>query len=225
MLPVIFSQGGVVAINKPAGVSVEGGARHTHLPEVWQMARHWYSDGSPAHRIDKFTSGVLLLSARTEVQRYLQRQWHDITEKLYLAVIIVPMWSERTVTADVDGKWAQTQFTVLQRAGQFALVRCQLMRSGRRHQIRQHLGRLGHPIVGDKMYGGLPIQDGRPGQYLHAWRMRVRLPDEKFQPGEWTTIQAKLPEDFLKFGFNVDEIDAGATPLLITWIPPEDWQR
>lgn len=221
---VLFSHDGILALNKPPGMCSQG-PKTSDIPEVWELVRMYHPEGHVVHRIDRFTSGVNLVGASRRQIRYLMMNWHEITRKSYLAIIRNPAWNERTVSTPIGGKSATTAFTVLERCGVFALVRCELVQNGRTHQIRRHLKSIGCPIVGDCKYGGSRT-NARAGQLLHAWRLEVRLPDEAGNPSSsWTTIQAPIPDDFKRFGFNWSRWDVQANVVSEVWPVPSGWRQ
>lgn len=221
---VLFSNGEVFAVTKPAGM-VSQGAFNTKLPELWELLRHYHGDLNIVHRIDRYTSGVMLAANSRKGRGYFGKYWHSITKKVYLAIVKDPLWDSRIVDTLLDGKSAVTGFQVLDRAQGFALLRCELIQNGRTHQIRRHLKSIGSPIVGDKMYRGAWTAV-RGGQLLHAWQVSVRLPGEDFKPvDEWTTFQAPIPDDFKKFAFEWDRLDAEATTIASSMEVPEGWTR
>ena len=220
---VLFSKDGILALNKPAGMCSQG-PKISEIPELWELLRIYHSNGHVAHRIDQFTTGINLAGISRHQLSYLMSNWHQITKKTYLAIIDSPKWNERIVSTPLKGKSAATAFTVLEKSGLLTLVQCQLIQNGRMHQIRKHLKSIGLPIVGDQKYNG-PKTRARFGQLLHAWRMEVRLPDDSGNPGDWTTIQAPIPDDFKQFGFDWSRWDTHANSVLETWPVPSDWRK
>lgn len=219
VVAILFDDRGVFALAKPPGMisqEPKKGAK-PGLCNLVQMHEPW-GDAYTAHQIDRWTSGVML-AARTPQRRYLQKNWHAITQKVYLAIIKEPPWCEKTVDRPIDGKTAVTSFRVLQRSEGFALVRCELVQNGRTHQIRRHLKSLGYPIVGDQRYKG-PETNARAGQLLHAWQIRVRLPNDELQPGSWVQIQAPIPEDFRSFPFEWEILEESSNAPLGYLRPP-----
>lgn len=214
-LEVLFSRGDILGLNKPAGMISQGpgGGR---FPELWEVIRQRHPAGNVVHRIDQFTSGINLAATSRVGIRYMMSNWHQITKKRYLAIILNPFWNETVVEKTLDGKTATTAFTVLERNGCFALVQCELVKNGRQHQIRRHLKSLGSPIVGDRKYKGL-WSDARQGQLLHAWRMEFRLPNDMSNPGHWTSIQAPVPDDFKAFRFNWARWDHDSNTAIADW--------
>lgn len=215
---VLFSTDGILALNKPAAM-VSQGPKTSTIPELCELVRTRYPYGHIAHRIDQFTSGINLAGVSRHQLSYLQTNWHQITRKIYLAIINNPPWSEKIVNTPIKGKSAVTSFTLLERSGAFALVQCQLVKNGRTHQIRRHLKLIGSPIIGDQKYKGSQTE-ARAGQLLHAWCMEVRLPD-----GSWATIYAPIPDDFRKFDFVWSQWDAQSNIAIETWTVPSDWKR
>jgi 23S rRNA pseudouridine1911/1915/1917 synthase len=159
------------------------------------------------HRLDKDTSGVLLLGRTREFSAALLEDFrHRRVEKRYLALVrgaprqtfeVVSHLREadgdRIQTVRSGGMRAETGFRVLGRAGDYALVEA-IPRTGRTHQIRVHLSQVGDPILGDGLYGGEAAAAGRPvpRQMLHAWFLSFRHPAS----GESLRIEAPIPEDF-----------------------------
>lgn len=219
---VLFSVGGILALNKPVGMCSQG-PKTSDIPELWELLRTFHPGGHVAHRIDQFTSGINLAGASRRQISYLMCNWHQITRKTYLAVIVSPVWDEKVVDTPLKGKSAVTSFKILERSGKFALVQCQLIQNGRTHQIRRHLKSIGSPIVGDQKYKG-PTTTTRAGQLLHAWRMEFRAPDESGKPGAWVSIQAPIPGDFRQFGFNWEQWDAQANTTIDAWDVPMGWR-
>ena len=220
---VLFSKNGFLALNKPSGMCVDNlqGGHTTHVPQLGEMIAERYKMGRFAHRIDRFTSGLNLAGVSESQVRYLMSNWHQITKKYYLAIIPNPTWENTIVNTPVnDGQSAKTEFKVLERLCSFALVQCQLIKSGRTHQIRQHLQSIGSSILGDVKYGGQKV-NAREGQLLHAWRIEFKLPGNC----AWTSVQAAIPSDFKEFNFPWDRWDYNANKALATWEVPTNWRR
>lgn len=187
-LNIVYEDDDVLVIDKPAGMVVHPGHGHYEGTLVNALAFHLGISQGPdegddrmgvlVHRIDKDTSGLLVVAKTEEAQLNLARQFyvHSI-ERRYVAIVWGDMPAdEGTVDANLmrdpadrlrfcvtpdpeKGKHAVTHWKVLERLGFVTLVECKL-ETGRTHQIRVHLSSLGHPIFGDERYGGTQIRQG-----------------------------------------------------------------
>lgn len=185
-LNIVYEDDDVLVINKPAGLVVHPGYNNYTGTLVNGLVYHFNqlptmpgNDGRPGlvHRIDKDTSGLLLISKNERSMTYLARQFfeHTITRK-YLALVWGDLETDGTVTGyigrsaadrrvmavydDPDkGKWSVTHYKVLERMNYVTLVECQL-ETGRTHQIRAHMKHIGHPLFSDATYGGDRIVKG-----------------------------------------------------------------
>jgi len=177
------------------------------------------------HRLDKDTTGIMLFAKSEAARSNLQQQFERRkVEKTYTAIverdpeldadlIDLPLATDRhnreKMTIDPNGRTAQTVYRVLERFGDYTLVRCQ-PRTGRTHQIRVHMCALGHPIASDDLYGAAaPVypstlnpaiqhtEEEEPlmeRQALHATTIAFHHPATK----EWMELEAPLPEDFMR---------------------------
>jgi 23S rRNA pseudouridine1911/1915/1917 synthase len=159
------------------------------------------------HRLDKETSGCIVIAKNDDAHRGLSLQFAARTvEKLYLALVAGklrrnagvieekiarhPVERQRMKVTSSRGRAAMTAYRVVRSSGEMSLIECRL-HSGRTHQIRVHLHHLGHPVLGDKIYA--PKAAKRfPRQMLHAWKLGFRHP----RSGEWKVFEAPLPDDF-----------------------------
>lgn len=185
-LNIIYEDDDVLVVNKEAGMVVHPGYNNYTGTLVNGLVFHFQqlptlpgNDGRPGlvHRIDKDTSGLLLISKNERSMSYLARQFfdHTITRK-YLALVwgdlaqdgtvdgyIGRSISDRRVMAIYDdpekGKWSVTHYKVLERLNYVTLIECQL-ETGRTHQIRAHMKHIGHPLFSDATYGGDKIIKG-----------------------------------------------------------------
>ncbi len=185
-LNIIYEDDDVLVVNKEAGMVVHPGYNNYTGTLVNGLVFHFQqlptlpgNDGRPGlvHRIDKDTSGLLLISKNERSMTYLARQFfeHIITRK-YLALAwgdleqdgtvdgyIGRSVSDRRVMAIYDdpekGKWSVTHYKVLERLNYVTLIECQL-ETGRTHQIRAHMKHIGHPLFSDATYGGDKIIKG-----------------------------------------------------------------
>lgn len=205
-IPVILENGVLLAVAKPPGIP-SGPTRdpgRPHVQGILEAAR-----GEPlvlVHRLDKDTTGVLLLARTPEAGAALVRAFRERrVEKTYLALVrgrpprafeVVSHLREgegRVHTVRSGGMRSQTRFETVASSGGFALVRAR-PRTGRMHQIRVHLAREGFPILGDPVYGGAAEVAGRPvpRQMLHALVLEVPHP----AGGGQVRIVAPVPGDF-----------------------------
>lgn len=196
----------LLAVNKPAGL-VTHNAGKERTPALSRRVAWYYKEHAlpcavhPVSRLDRETSGLVLFAKNACVHHMLSA---GHLEKTYLGLtrghwaepeglIDLPIGRkpgsivERQV--DPEGAPARTRYTVLEERGHLSLVQFTL-ETGRTHQIRVHCAALGHPLLGDTLYG----TPGRPGRhYLHAFRLQLTEPFT----GKPLTLTAPLPEDFL----------------------------
>lgn len=192
---ILYEDDKVMVVNKPAGLLSEG--KGEYCPE-----RTLADFGLICHRLDRDTSGVMILAKDPETQMFLKRQFQDRTvHKTYYAVVCgrpkldearidLPMIRDlkrpTTFRVDANGKEAETFYKVLDAGDKYALVELRPT-SGRTHQLRVHMKYLGHPILGDRVYEG----DKADRLYLHAGQLEITLPS-----GEKKTFKSKLPAEF-----------------------------
>jgi RluA family pseudouridine synthase len=164
---VLFRNEDYVLINKPPFISTLED-RNDPL-NILGVARNFIHDAQVCHRLDKDTSGVLAIATNPEAYRHMAIQLEDrVVTKVYHAIadgvhdfrdqlVDAPILKQNDGTVKIarTGKSAQTWFTTLQVMGQYTLIECRPV-TGRMHQIRIHLARLGASITGDDLYGGKP---------------------------------------------------------------------
>ena len=204
MPPVLFEDEHLIVVDKPAGVAAHGGSGIAHgLIEMVRAARPNQPFLELAHRLDRETSGILLLAKSRRALLGLHEQLRDgQVDKRYLALVAgdwvndrqhvrLPLAKratasgERRVSVDEDeGLAAHTVFNLRHRYGRFSLLEAEL-KTGRTHQIRVHLAHVGFPIVGDDKYGDFELnrrvgrgEFGVPFRrmFLHACAARFRHP-------------------------------------------------
>jgi 23S rRNA pseudouridine1911/1915/1917 synthase len=213
-LDLLFEDDDLLVLNKPAGLVVHPGAsnqRHTLINALLHHCTSLSGIGGKqrpgiVHRLDKETSGCLVVAKNDAAHQHLSRQFAARTvKKIYLALVAGTLRrSQGTISAAIGrhpvarkkmavngtrGRAAETDYRVLQSGGGISLVEC-VIHSGRTHQIRVHLHHLGHPVLGDPLYGGR--RAAAPRQMLHAWKLGFTHP----RAGEWLSFEAPLPEDF-----------------------------
>ena len=193
---IIYEDDNVLVVNKPAGLLSE--AKGEYCPE-----RTLADFGLICHRLDRDTSGVMILAKNEETQKMLKKQFQDRkVHKTYYAVvpgklkypearIDLPMVRDlkrpTTFRVDANGKEAETFYKVIKSNDKYSLVELKPT-SGRTHQLRVHMKYLGHPIVGDKVYDGEKFKR----LLLHAKELEITLPG-----GVRKTFTADLPQEFL----------------------------
>jgi 23S rRNA pseudouridine1911/1915/1917 synthase len=212
-LDILYEDDAVIAVNKPAGMVVHAGAGAQSgtltnaLVHRFGALSQLGGDLRPGivHRLDRYTSGVILVARNDAAHQALARQFSTRTvEKVYLALVHGrlpkdegritspiardPVHRTRMTTRVPTGRAALTNYKVLERFEKFTYVEVKIG-TGRTHQIRVHFASIGHPVAGDKLYGA-PVSDA--GRYfLHAARITFTSPAS----GEKVTIEAPLPAD------------------------------
>ncbi|MBQ3306200.1 RluA family pseudouridine synthase [Candidatus Saccharibacteria bacterium] len=203
----IYEDENVLVLNKPAGMlSMKKGE---WTPEVTLE-----DYGLIVHRLDRDTSGVVILAKNPAVQSFLRKQFQDRkTHKTYYAIvegrpkldeakidlpIVRNIKHPTTFLVDPNGKPAQTFYKVIKTAGNYSLVELKPV-TGRTHQLRVHLKYLGCPIVGDPIYGSKPKADKKPEDrlYLHAKSLEITIPGE--DAGDRRIFEAAIPKEFDEF--------------------------
>ena len=217
-LPLIYEDEGLIAANKPAGVAVHGGSGISHgVIEQLRAARPAAKFLELVHRLDRDTSGLLLLAKKRSVliamhelmragqmdKRYLvlvQGHWPAGKQHVKLKLQrYVTGAGERRVSVDDDGRESHTVFQLERACGAYSLLQAQL-KTGRTHQIRVHLAHLGFPIVGDDKYGDFELnrrlaKQGMKRMFLHAWKLAFVHPAS----GERLRLEAPLPRELETF--------------------------
>jgi 23S rRNA pseudouridine1911/1915/1917 synthase len=224
-LTILHEDEDVVVIDKPAGLVVHPAAGHPDQTLVNALLHHVHDlsgiggELRPGivHRLDKDTSGVMLIAKHDDAHRKLTAAWNtEAVRKEYLALVYgTPAEDRGTVDAPIgrdprdrkrmavveEGRRAVTDYELAERLRYASLLRCRL-RTGRTHQIRVHMKYLGHPIVGDPVYSG-PQWRGIPDkkiqrilsslgrQALHAARITFPHPRD----GRVMVVEAPLPDD------------------------------
>ena len=193
-LDVVYEDDQVLVVNKPAGMVVHPGCGNYHGTLVNAMAWHLrnlpdYDPNDPqvglVHRIDKDTSGLLVLAKTVEAKASLGMQFFNKTTRRSYVALVWGNFSDDSGSIEGNigrdpkdrlrmavfppesqiGKSAVTHYKVLERFGYVTLVEC-VLETGRTHQIRAHMKHIGHPLFGDERYGGLDILRGeRSGSY------------------------------------------------------------
>ncbi|NPA92408.1 MAG: RluA family pseudouridine synthase [Chloroflexi bacterium] len=210
-IPVLYADDHILVIVKPAGLHATPDGWNASLPHVREVLAPRWGRLWLVHRLDKDTSGVLLLARHPDAHRELNRQFETRTvRKTYHAIVFgEPSWQKKSVTlrlsanrgrrkrtvVDPKGKEARTDLRVLRRfSGVFSLMEAR-PHTGRRHQVRVHLFAVGHPVVNDPLYGVRTTDHPLPiaRLALHARRLEFRHP----ATGEPLGFTAPHPPDFV----------------------------
>jgi len=214
---ILYEDKRLLVINKPGGVAVHGGSGISHgVIELLRASRPDLKDLSLVHRLDRETSGCLVLAKRRSALRELHEKFREgLVEKNYLALaagdwqlgdylIDAPLLvhhrrsGERHVVVSEGGKPARTRISLSRTFGSFSLLQCRPL-TGRTHQIRVHVQCLGHPLVVDERYGDTDAnrQAGKLGLkrlFLHA--QSISFPDSS---GNELHFTAPLADDLDRF--------------------------
>ena len=213
-LSILFEDDDLIVINKPPGLVVHPGAGHREYTLVNALLYHFpilsgiggKERPGIVHRLDKDTTGCLVVAKNDQAHRGLSEQFAARTvEKVYLALVAGklkksvgvieekigrhPVNRQRMSVASTRGRSARTEYRVVRTGEKASLVECRL-HSGRTHQIRVHLQHLGHPVVGDRIYAPKTAKN-YPRQMLHSWKLGFHHP----RTGEWKAFEAPAPAD------------------------------
>lgn len=217
-LDILYEDSDIILINKPKGMVVHPAAGHYSGTLVNGLMAHCKNELSGingvmrpgiVHRIDMDTTGVLIVCKNDKAHNAIAEQLkvHSITRKYYAIVHGVlkadtgivnapigrhPVDRKKMSINEKNGKEAVTHYRVLQRFRRFTFVECQL-ETGRTHQIRVHMASIGHPLLGDQVYGPAKVPfSGLQGQTLHAGVLGIIHPST----GEYMEFTAPLPAYF-----------------------------
>ena len=220
-LDIVYEDDDVIVVNKPQGMVVHPAPGHPNHTLVNALLYHsplstingTFRPGI-VHRIDKDTSGLLMVAKNDLAHQSLAEQLRNKTNKReYLALVYGQIKEdEGTINAPLgrnpqdrkkqavvkSGRHAVTHFKVMKRYDNFTLVKC-ILETGRTHQIRVHMKYIGHPLVGDPLYGPRKVI-GKDGQFLHAALLGFKHP----RTGKELVFEAPLPENFQKM---LDKLD------------------
>jgi len=207
-IKIIQQDESILVLNKPAGLPVLPDGWEKDAPYLVKMLEEQFGRIFIIHRLDKITSGLMVFARTAEAHRSLNIQFENReADKTYHAIVEGnPKWDEkitrfpllanvgkkhRTVVNDQKGKPSETRFRVLKQYQASALVEAKPM-TGRTHQIRVHASALGHPLVGDILYGAQQTNTiHRPA--LHAYSLAFAHPKAK----ERIRFTSEYPDDFV----------------------------
>ena len=215
-LDVVYEDADVIVVNKPKGLVVHPAPGHPDGTLVNALLHHCGDSLSGiggelrpgiVHRIDRDTSGLIIAAKNDSAHQKLAAQLQDHTLARIYHCIVTGNLREDSGTVDApigrhpvdrkkmavvaNGRPAVTHWTVLERFPGFTYVECRL-ETGRTHQIRVHMAHIGHPILGDTVYGNKKPVPGLQGQCLHAVGLRFLHP----RTGEMVELSCGLPEEF-----------------------------
>ena len=212
-LTILHEDRDIIVVEKPCGLLTMGTDRDKSRT-VHTLLNEYVRKGDPrsrnrvyiVHRLDRDTSGILILAKSETAKMYLQEHWQD-TDKRYLTIVhglLTPKAgtissyltenSAFTVYSTPDsaqGKLSHTEYTVLKEAKGFSLLEIHLL-TGRKHQIRVHLSEKGHPVVGDRKYG--KSNDAHGTLALHALSLSFTHPVS----GKRLTFVTRIPDYFIR---------------------------
>ena len=223
---VIYRDNEVIALNKPAGIAVQGGSKTTRHLDAMLDALRFGSKERPrlVHRLDRDTSGVLLLARSASTATTLGKAFQGRkVRKIYWALVVgAPAMEEGRIDlplgkrpgprgermmADVqEGKSATTRYRVIETAGRTAAWLALWPLTGRTHQLRVHCAAIGNPIVGDGKYGGdaafMPAGGVARQLHLHARELHLPHPSGKGEIHVTAELPRHMAESWDLFGFD-----------------------
>ncbi|MBR2832737.1 MAG: RluA family pseudouridine synthase [Oscillospiraceae bacterium] len=216
-LDIVYEDGDVIVVNKPRGMVVHPAPGHPDGTLVNALLFHCGDSLSGiggekrpgiVHRIDKDTSGLIIAAKNDAAHQALSAQLSDHSlSRVYEAVVCGRMKDDsgtvdapigrhpadrkRQTVTEKNSRHAVTHYEVIARYNGYTHIRC-LLETGRTHQIRVHMAHIGHPLLGDMVYGRKRPEKGLEGQCLHARCLRFRHPST----GEEILLETPLPEYF-----------------------------
>ena len=222
---ILFEDDAIIALNKPSGMAVHGGSGVSFgVIEQLRAQRPQLRFLELVHRLDRDTSGVLLLAKKRSALVALHEALREGRVDKYYLALAIGKWhnprqsvkvnlrkyvlesGERRVSVEAEGQASHTIFELQKAWRDFSLLRAEL-KTGRTHQIRVHLAHVGYPIAGDDKYGDFArnkelARSGLKRMFLHAASVTFLHPIEELT----MTVDAPLPEELQKF---IKSLDAG----------------
>lgn len=210
---VLYKDQNVIVINKPAELVVHPTGKLSQ-PSVAAAFASEIEDADTlrpgiVHRLDKDTSGVMILARNTSTKEFLQSQFKNRTvSKTYIALVQghlekpsarIELPIERSkknpekMTVSSNGKSAISEYDTITEYPGYTLLKIKLL-TGRTHQIRAQFAHIGHPIVGDRLYGTQPVPRALSRQFLHAQSLSIEI-----APNQKRTFEVPMPKDLQDF--------------------------
>ena len=229
---ILFENNDLIVVNKPAFLSSLDN-REGAEPSLLRLAKQYSNDAQICHRLDKETSGALIIAKNPETYRFISMQFeHREINKIYHAVIngthqfdglkvdlpILNLGNKNVAINKQEGKTALTYFQSLIYYKHFTLVECKPV-SGRMHQIRIHLASQRAAIAGDELYGGEPVllsgikrgyklgKDQEELPIMKRFALHAKQISFKINPESLITIEAPYPKDFATLLKLLDKFD------------------
>lgn len=221
-LDILFEDTWIICLNKAPGLSVhrtENPEEETlvDLAEALLKKRDGVGRLRPVNRLDKGTSGgTILAKSAVAAGMFGKMVQEEGLGKLYLALVEGKLKKDGVIDAPLDGKESQTSYLRLFQGSGVALVAVYPL-TGRMHQIRQHFRMIGHPILGDKRYGGRSLS-GFTGHALHSFRTSLVHP----ATGEELDIPAPLPPQLLALAARYGSVSEEALLKALNQVPPAE---
>ncbi len=208
-LDIIFENKDLLVVNKPSKMLTISDGKSTNT--LYSMAREYVKKKHKSnkifivHRLDKDTSGVVILALNEEMKHYLQDNWLKITNREYIAILEGKLKTKKGVieeylkeskthyvyvSKEKSGEYAKTCYEVIGYTKNNTIVKVNII-TGKKNQIRVAFRDIGYPIVGDKKYDSKTNPLGRLG--LHASKIEVVIGEEKY------VFEAKMPKEFQNF--------------------------
>jgi len=199
-LDIIYEDEDILALNKKAGIALHPGDRTVGTTLIHGLMFYGKQKGfTPrlVHRLDRDTSGVLLVAKNNRSARILSHMFRErLLDKEYIALVAGRLSGHGRIELPIDGLEAVSEYEVLENFKEVTLIRV-ILHTGRTHQIRRHFAAVGNPVVGDTIYGNKDVNRrfkdafGLKRQFLHCLRISFMHPTRP----EKINLKAPLPEE------------------------------